>query len=145
MTEWIMICYLLVICLAAAVTDWKKGKIYNRWLSFGMIPASVLVILYYYGHRESIRLFVVNLLAAGCHCHSVLCIKDVGSRRFQALDVSEFPVSGGLVCDHRQHVVPVYVDFYADLSGSLSIRVPGILMVSFFKEKRRNSVSEKKV
>ena len=64
MTEWIMICYLLVICLAAAVTDWKKGKIYNRWLSFGMIPASVLVILYYYGHRESIRLFVVNLLAA---------------------------------------------------------------------------------
>lgn len=64
MTEWIMICYLLVICLVAAVTDWKKGKIYNRWLSFGMIPASVLVILYYYGHRESIRLFVVNLLAA---------------------------------------------------------------------------------
>lgn len=64
MTEWIMICYLLVICLAAAVTDWKKGKIYNRWLSFGMIPASVLVILYYYSHRESIRLFVVNLLAA---------------------------------------------------------------------------------
>ena len=64
MTEWIIVCYLLVICLVAAVTDWKKGKIYNRWLSFGMIPASVLVVLYYYGHRESIRLFLVNLLAA---------------------------------------------------------------------------------
>ena len=64
MTEWIMVCYLLVICLVAAVTDWKKGKIYNRWLSFGMIPASILVVIYYYGHRESIRLFLVNLVAA---------------------------------------------------------------------------------
>ena len=64
MIEGIMMLYLLGICLVAAVTDWKKGKIYNRWLSLGMIPASILVVLYYYGHRESIRLFLMNLLAA---------------------------------------------------------------------------------
>ena len=40
MIDIIMIFYLLFICVVASVTDWKKGKIYNRWLTFGMCPGS---------------------------------------------------------------------------------------------------------
>lgn len=64
MTEWVMLLYLLLICTVAAVTDWKRGKIYNRWLSWGMLPGSILVIVYYWGHWTSIRLFLLNLMAA---------------------------------------------------------------------------------
>ena len=64
MIDIIMILYLLFICVVAAVTDWKKGKIYNKWLTFGMCPGVVLVILYYVQHPESILLFLTNLAAA---------------------------------------------------------------------------------
>ena len=67
-----------------------------------------------------------------CHCHYILCIKDVGSGRFQTMDVFEFPVSGRMVRDHRQHAVSVYVDLYADFSGSLSVYLSGIDMVPVF-------------
>lgn len=64
MIDKIMICYLLFICLIATVTDWKKGKIYNKWLTAGMCPGIVLVLIYYVQYRESIALFLTNLAAA---------------------------------------------------------------------------------
>lgn len=64
MIDIIMIFYLLFICVVASVTDWKKGKIYNRWLTFGMCPGMILVVLYYMQNPGSIFLFLTNLAAA---------------------------------------------------------------------------------
>lgn len=60
----LMLVYLVFICAVAAVTDWRKGKIYNKWLTAGMCPGVVLVILYYFGHTDMIPLFLTNLLSA---------------------------------------------------------------------------------
>ena len=59
-----MLLYLIFICAVAAVTDWKRGKIYNKWLKAGMCPGIVLAFLYYFWHRELISLFLTNLLSA---------------------------------------------------------------------------------
>ena len=40
--EYLMLLYLIFICAVAAVTDWKRGKIYNKWLKAGMCPGIVL-------------------------------------------------------------------------------------------------------
>lgn len=62
--EYLMLLYLIFICAVAAVTDWKRGKIYNKWLKAGMCPGIVLAFLYYFWHRELISLFLTNLLSA---------------------------------------------------------------------------------
>ena len=64
MTDIIMIIYLLVICSVAAVTDWKKGKIYNKWLMYGALPAMLLVILYYIYNPGFLSLFLMNLASS---------------------------------------------------------------------------------
>lgn len=64
MIDIVMILYLLFFCAVSAVTDWKKGKIYNKWLTIGMCPGVILVICYYIGHSESLLLFFTNLAAA---------------------------------------------------------------------------------
>ena len=60
----LMIGYLILICAVAAVTDWKFGKIYNKWLTIGMCPGIVLVISYYFGNPDSIWIFFTNFFAA---------------------------------------------------------------------------------
>ena len=64
MIEYIMIAYLLVFCAVAAFTDWKDGKIYNKWLGVGMVPGIILTILYYYNRQSDILLYLTNLAAA---------------------------------------------------------------------------------
>lgn len=64
MIDVIMISYLLFICLVAAVTDWKKGKIYNKWLTAGIGPGAVLILIYYMRYPEKVPLFLSNLAAA---------------------------------------------------------------------------------
>lgn len=64
MIDLVMLVYLLFFCCVAAITDWKKGKIYNKWLTAGMCPGIFLVIWYYVQHRESLLLFFTNLAAA---------------------------------------------------------------------------------
>ena len=62
--EYFMLLYLIFICAVAAVTDWKRGKIYNKWLTVGMCPGIVLAALYYFWHRDLISLFLTNFLSA---------------------------------------------------------------------------------
>lgn len=64
MIEYVMLLYLIFICIVAAVTDWKYGKIYNKWLVAGVCPGIILVIFYYLNHQESIYLFLTNLSSA---------------------------------------------------------------------------------
>ena len=64
MIDLIMICYLLIFCIVAAFTDWKRGKIYNKWISFGLGPGLVLVMIYYIQHNECIALYLINFVAA---------------------------------------------------------------------------------
>ena len=64
MIDQIMICYLLIFCIVAAFTDWKRGKIYNKWISFGLGPGLVLVMIYYIQHNECIALYLINFVAA---------------------------------------------------------------------------------
>ena len=62
--EYLILLYLLFICLVAAVTDWKRGKIYNKWLIIGICPGIILVFLYYFWHKNLIPMFLTNLLSA---------------------------------------------------------------------------------
>ena len=64
MLEISMIVYLIVFCTVAAFTDWKYGKIYNKWLGLGMLPGIVLVVVYYFNRQSDILLYFTNLAAA---------------------------------------------------------------------------------
>lgn len=64
MIDIIMVIYLIMVCAVSAITDWKKGKIYNKWLGMGMCPGAVIVIYYYLRGNGNIQLFLTNFLAA---------------------------------------------------------------------------------
>ena len=83
----LMIGYLILICAVAAVTDWKFGKIYNKWLTIGMCPGIVLVISYYFGNPDSIWIFFYQFLCGSSNRNFVFYMEIMGSGRFEIMAV----------------------------------------------------------
>lgn len=62
--KWILVLYLIAVCIVSSITDLKQGKIYNRNLKLALIPGIVLVIIYYVMIGFDYKTYFLNFLSA---------------------------------------------------------------------------------